>query len=76
MPKPMRIEFVGAIYHLMSQGDCREPIFHGDQDRKVLLQTMENGSEMNTGKQRHRLADQIRLEVQLPSPLVHAKKSS
>lgn len=27
MPRPPRIEFAGAIYHLMSRGDRREPIF-------------------------------------------------
>ena len=26
MPRPLRIQFPGAIYHLMNRGDCREPI--------------------------------------------------
>jgi len=27
MPRPLRVEFAGAIYHLMNRGDRREPIF-------------------------------------------------
>jgi hypothetical protein len=27
MPRLMRIEYPGAIYHVMSRGDRREPIF-------------------------------------------------
>jgi len=30
MPRPLRIEFAGAIYHLMSRGDRREPVFPDD----------------------------------------------
>ena len=28
MPRQLRIEYPGAIYHLMSRGDHREAIFH------------------------------------------------
>jgi len=27
MPRKLRIEFEGAIYHVMNRGDCRKPIF-------------------------------------------------
>ena len=27
MPRALRIEYPGAIYHLMNRGDRREPIF-------------------------------------------------
>jgi REP element-mobilizing transposase RayT len=30
----LRIEYAGAIYHVMNRGDRREPIFHDDLDRK------------------------------------------
>ena len=33
MSRPLRIEFPGAIYHVTSRGDRREPIFDDDQDR-------------------------------------------
>jgi len=28
MPRQLRIEYPGAIYHVMNRGDRREPIFH------------------------------------------------
>ncbi|MBB5204718.1 REP element-mobilizing transposase RayT [Inhella inkyongensis] len=37
MSRPLRIEFPGAIYHLTSRGDRREPIFEDDGDRELLL---------------------------------------
>lgn len=45
MTRPLRIEFPGAVYHVTSRGDRREPIFEDDADREILLgivgQTME-----------------------------------
>jgi REP element-mobilizing transposase RayT len=37
MSRPLRIEFPGAIYHVTSRGDRREPIFADDEDRRCLL---------------------------------------
>ncbi len=37
MTRPLRIEFPGAIYHVTSRGDRREPIFDDDVDRERLL---------------------------------------
>lgn len=37
MARPLRIEFPGAVYHVTSRGDRREPIFEGDADREALL---------------------------------------
>ncbi len=36
MPAP-RIEFPGAVYHLTSRGDRREPIYADDHDRGAQL---------------------------------------
>jgi hypothetical protein len=33
----MRVEYAGAIYHVMSRGDRREDIFVDDVDRKDRL---------------------------------------
>jgi len=41
MPRQLRIEYKGAIYHLMNRGDRREPIFKSDFDRLNFLQTLE-----------------------------------
>jgi REP element-mobilizing transposase RayT len=40
MPRKLRIEFEGAIYHVMNRGDRREPIFRDDRDRKCFLETL------------------------------------
>lgn len=37
MARPLRIELPGAIYHVTSQGDRREPIVMDDGDREGLL---------------------------------------
>jgi putative transposase len=38
--RPLRIEFPGAIYHVTSRGDRREPIFADDADRQNLLEVV------------------------------------
>jgi putative transposase len=40
MPRPLRLEFAGAIYHIMNRGDRREPIFRDDMDHKRFLETL------------------------------------
>jgi len=40
MPRHMRIEYPGAIYHLMSRGDQREPIFLDEGDYHDFLKTL------------------------------------
>ena len=37
MARPLRIEFPGAVYHVTSRGDRREPIFEDGADREALL---------------------------------------
>ncbi|CAN5551700.1 hypothetical protein BH20VER3_BH20VER3_16770 [soil metagenome] len=37
MARPLRIEYPGAIYHVLSRGDRREPIVRDDVDRKLWL---------------------------------------
>ena len=43
-PRPLRIEYPGAIYHVMSRGDRREPVFKDDQDRQRFLATMDEAA--------------------------------
>jgi REP element-mobilizing transposase RayT len=40
MPRLMRIEYPGAIYHVMSRGDQGEPIFLDEGDRHDFLKTL------------------------------------
>jgi len=41
MSRPLRIELPGALYHLTSRGDRREPIFVDDTDRAIFLAVLE-----------------------------------
>ncbi len=40
MARPLRIEFPGALYHVTSRGDRREPIFEDDGDRLKFLSVL------------------------------------
>ena len=40
MPRQLRIEYPGAIYHVINRGDHREPIFRDDMDRRRFLATL------------------------------------
>ncbi len=37
MARPLRIAFPGALYHLTSRGNARQPIFLADADRRAFL---------------------------------------
>ena len=37
MSRQLRIEFPGAVYHVTSRGDRREPIYRDDTDRQAQL---------------------------------------
>jgi len=40
MPRNLRLEYEGAIYHLMNRGDHREDIFVDEKDRARFLETL------------------------------------
>ncbi len=40
MSRPIRIEFSGALYHVTSRGDRREPIYEDDADRERFLEVL------------------------------------
>src|SRR5665213_1655480 len=45
MPRPLRIEFVGAAYHVMARGNQGQPIYQDDKDRWRFLETMGEACE-------------------------------
>ena len=45
MSRPLRLEFKGALYHVTSRGDRREPIVGDDTDRRAWLAVLEQGLE-------------------------------
>ena len=52
MPRAMRVEYPGAIYHVMDRGDRREDIFVDDVDRQDFLKTLAEAGQ-KTGWQIH-----------------------
>ena len=40
VPRHLRIDYPGAIHHVMSRGDRREDIYHDDVDRQEFLKTL------------------------------------
>jgi hypothetical protein len=40
MARKLRVEYPGAIYHVINRGDRREPIFRDDADRQRFLSTL------------------------------------
>ena len=40
MARKLRIEYPGAIYHVMNRGDRREAIFLADKDRELFVATL------------------------------------
>jgi REP element-mobilizing transposase RayT len=40
MARKLRIEYAGAVYHVMNRGDRREAIFEDDRDRQRFLETV------------------------------------
>ena len=41
MPRRLRIEFEGAIYHVMVRGNARQKIVRDDADRQRLIEGLE-----------------------------------
>jgi REP element-mobilizing transposase RayT len=52
MARKLRIQYPGAIYHVMNRGDRREAIFEDDEDRQRWLKTLGEACE-KTGWQVH-----------------------
>lgn len=40
MARPLRIEYPGAVYHVICRGNNRQAIFRDDQDRKRYLEKL------------------------------------
>jgi putative transposase len=52
MARKLRVQFEGAIYHVMSRGDRRKDIFLDDKDREIFLATLTEACQ-KTGWQVH-----------------------
>jgi REP element-mobilizing transposase RayT len=70
MPRKLRVEYEGAIYHVMNRGDRRELIFLDDKDRETFLVTL-GETVVKTGWQVHALClmpNHLHLVVETPQP--------
>ena len=68
MARKLRVEYPGAIYHVMNRGDRREPIFKDDEDRRRFISTLGEACA-KTGWQVHALclmANHFHLVVETP----------
>jgi REP-associated tyrosine transposase len=70
MARKLRVEYSGAIYHVMSRGDRREPIFLDDTDRQRFAETLAEVCA-KTGWQVHAyvlMPNHFHLVVETPQP--------
>ena len=45
MPRPLRIEFEGAIYHLCARGNARQLICHDERDRARFVELLDQSAQ-------------------------------
>lgn len=70
MPRRLRVQYPGAIYHVMNRGDRREAIFADDKDRLSLLTALGQACE-KTGWQVHAyclMNNHFHLVIETPQP--------
>jgi hypothetical protein len=56
MARKLRIQYRGAMYHVMNRGDHQEVIFCDDDDRKLFLSTLAEGCQKTSFLLRRRWA--------------------
>ena len=45
MARPLRVEYAGALYHVMARGNQRQGVFHDDEDYDRFLETLGQACE-------------------------------
>jgi len=58
MARKLRVQYEGAIYHVMNRGDHREDIFRDDKDRQLFLHTLGQASA-KTDSQIHAASERL-----------------
>ncbi len=46
MARQLRVEFPGALYHVLSRGNERNTIFRNDYDRNLFIETLKESAEL------------------------------
>ena len=54
MPRKDRVEYEGALYHVMDRGNRLETIFYDDRDCGVFLKTLGEASTRQADRNRNR----------------------
>jgi putative transposase len=70
VPRPLRIQYTGALYHVLSRGDHREAVFLNDEDRSDFLRTLGRAC-LKTGWQAHSyclMTNHFHLVLETPQP--------
>ena len=70
MARKLRVEYPGAVYHVINRGDRREPIFKSDEDRRLFLTCLDQCCA-KTGWQVHAyvlMPNHFHLVVETPEP--------
>ena len=70
MARKVRVQYPGAIYHLMNRGDHQERIFEDDDDRQQFLSTLTECCD-KTAWQIHAfclMSNHFHLVVETPAP--------
>jgi putative transposase len=70
MARKLRVEYPGAIYHVLNRGDRREPIFKDDRDRQAFVEALAAVCA-KTGWQVHAyvlMPNHFHLVVETPQP--------
>ena len=70
MARKLRIEYAGAVYHVMNRGDRREAVFEDDQDRQRFLETVAEACQ-KTSWQVHAyclMSNHFHLVIETPQP--------
>lgn len=74
MARKLRVEYPGAIYHVLNRGDRREPIVQDDEDRRCFVATLGQACE-RSGWQVHAyclMPNHFHLVVETPQPTLVA----
>ncbi len=70
MPRPLRVEYEGAIYHVVNRGDRREDIFFDAADREMFVATL-GGACRKAGWEVHAyclMSNHFHLVIETPQP--------
>jgi hypothetical protein len=49
MPRPLRMEFPGAVYHVAARGNARQDIVTDERDRRRWLVLLERTAKVDSG---------------------------